>query len=708
MITELIDLYERDFTSDVSALTNIGKRISGNKDIMIQFRNNIQGVYTDSKFIYLPEKFKKHIKPTQGLVAHESGHIGYGSFELAFIKLITNLAKKYELPPLFIKYLINVVEDVRINGINNIKFPGFYRNLRDLTYKMLPQIKSSIKSNNDILLYINLFMEDFGEFQKKPSLGMFSLSEKDWKGIAKVKKFLLRSLNPSASLISCDVLCNILKKYFPKKDSSTMQKGGDSNPYMNSNPRMSPNPSMNPSPHMNTINHIEINSQNKKPKEKSELDKISEKLIDKLKDINLGPEDLDDLEDPDDILNPDGKFSSKDKEKNQNKKKKGNTDETIDEDWTKSENSKDINKVDKENKKKGKNFLNEELDSLFKIAFDLEDLKKDLVPRTQNPLTLDNSIKERKNDFISLKDERIKDEYMKEISALVKKADSAMKERLLILGGEKYHIYQNKGERERKVIDVKIETQKMCPDAMTYIQIKTKYHNIIKKMNLIFADLKNKASVDNFQKKGRLNNKFIKAITSDYQFNQCFTRKINNKELRLLLIVDISGSMKGVKIRAAKIAMVMLYEALEDLGNIRIVLFTGGYDALNILVKDFNEPLKLRYFDKFGCHTTSRQNLDGISIKHESQKLEKKDIIIVVSDGQPAADGGYSLVDAIPDIHDVRKRFKIFAFSIDSQGDYLNKMYGKDWILTSTRNELELGNKMLKFCQIIVKEFYRY
>ncbi|MHA1703866.1 MAG: hypothetical protein ACTSWK_16545, partial [Promethearchaeota archaeon] len=152
---------------------------------------------------------------------------------------------------------------------------------------------------------------------------------------------------------------------------------------------------------------------------------------------------------------------------------------------------------------------------------------------------------------------------------------------------------------------------------------------------------------------------------------------------------------------------VMLYEALEDLAKIRIVLFTGGYDALNILVKDFNEPLKLRYFDKFGCHISSRQNLDGISIKHESEKLEKKDIIIVVSDGQPAADGGYSLVDAIPDIHHVRKRFKIFAFSIDSQGEYLNKMYGKDWILTSTRNKLELGNKMLKFCQFIVKEFYR-
>ena len=685
MSTELIDLFERDFTSDVSALTNIGKRISGNKDLMIEFRKNILGVYTDSKFIYIPDKFIKQIKASQGLVAHESGHIGYGSFELAFIKLINNLSKKYKLPALFIKYLINVVEDVRINGINDRNFPGFYKNLRDLTFEMLPQIRSSIKSNNDILLYINLFMEDFDEFQRKPSLGMFNLNEKDWKGIAKVKKFLLKSLNPSASILACDVLCNILKKYFPKEDSSIEKNQGNSNPNMNFNPRM------NPSAQMNTINHIEINAQNKNNKEKTDLDKISEKLVEKLKEINLDPEDLDDLQDPNELLNPNGKFCSKEKEeKEKNKDMKKN--EKVEEEINKAENT---------------DFQENELDALFKQKFNLKDLKEDRSQEKQNHLSLDNSIKEMKDDDISLKIDLTKEGYMKEISALVKKADDAMKDRLIILGGEKYHIRHNKGERERKVNDVKIETQKMCPDAITYVQIKTKYHGVIKKMKLIFTDLKNKAAVDSFQRKGRLNNKFIKAITSDYQFNQCFTRKIINKELRLLLIVDISGSMKGVKIRAAKIAMVLFYEALEDLANIRIVLFTGGYDALNILVKDFNEPLKLRYFDKFGCHNSAHQNLDGVSIKHESKKLEKKDIIIVVSDGQPAADGEYCLVDAIPDIHDVRKRFKIFAFSIDSQGEYLNKMYGKDWILTSTRNELELSNKMLKFCQIIMKEFYR-
>ncbi len=372
MLTELIDLFERDFTSDVLALTNIGKRISGNKDIMIQYIGNIPAVYTDCKFIYLPNKFKEDIKAAQGLVAHESGHIGYGSFELGLIKLIDVLAKKYKLPPLFIKNLINVVEDVRINGINDKKFPGFYRNLRELTIKMLPRIKSSIKSNNDILLYINLYMEEFEEFQKKPSLGMFNLSEKDWKGVLKVKKFLLKSLSPSASIISCDVLCNILKKYFPEEKSSSTQKKG------NPNPNMKPNPNMNPHPHMNTINHMEINARNKKKKEKTDLDKISEKLIEKLKDTKLSPEDLDDLEEPAEKLNPEGNKSSKEKDRGQNKsknKKNRKGDGEINKECDKSNKNEEVKESDKEIKNSPQD---DELNDLIKKVFNLDDFKKDL------------------------------------------------------------------------------------------------------------------------------------------------------------------------------------------------------------------------------------------------------------------------------------------------------------------------------------------
>jgi len=650
-MTELLDLFERDFFTDIQALTNIGKRISGNNEIMIQFINSTEAVYTDCRFIYLPSKYKSDIKSAQGLVAHESGHIGYGSFEVGFIKLVDTLANKYKMPHFFVKNVVNVVEDVRINAINNRKFPGFYRNLRTLTIKMIPTLISRIEKMGDILLFINLYMEDYDGFQLKPELKDIAISDDDWEGISKVKKFLFKSLTPSASIISSDILCKILKQYYSFEE---MNKSKEINSLRGVNNK--------------TIRNIENLSKNKKRSEKTKLDKTSEELINKLKDIDLKPEDLEKLiKEPESVERDDKSKGKKNKlKKNATKSQK---DTTLD--------SKKINniKLSKDEEKSIMEKFAEEI-KLNKMKFDDKEGKhKELV--------------------------------LKQITKLVKEADKAMKERLIILEKAEYMIIPHKDKGKRNVRDAKIENMIMKPEGMSYSQIKTKYMNIIKRMRLIFSDLKNKSGIDPFQKSGRLNNKFIKAVTSDYKFKQCFTRKLLNKELKLLVMVDISGSMRGIKIQVAKTAFVILCEALEGLAYIRIVLFTGTYHALNILVKDFHETLKPNKIDKFGCHSREGENIDGVSIKHEANKLEKDDIIIVISDGQPAAQGGYNLEDAIPDIHHVRKKFKVFAFSIDSQGDYLNKMYGNDWILTSSRNQIELGQKMIKFCQIIAREFFR-
>jgi hypothetical protein len=690
----IFDLFERELTSDILALTNIGKRISGNKDIMILFTGNTPAVYTDCRFIYLPNKFKTDLKSAQGLVAHEGGHIGYGSFELCFIKLVDTLSKKHKVPPIFAKNLINVMEDVRVNAINKRKFPGFYRNLRMLTSKMLPQLKSRINSDNDILTYINLYFDDFDDFQKKPKLTQFNLSKDDWKGVTKVKKFLLKSLSPSASIISCDVLCNILKKYLPEQPKSPPPNRGG----LSGQPQ-------------NTINQMEFNSRNKKNNEKTELDKTSEELIDKIKNQELNPDDLDDLidEENEDENRKGKKVNNKKnkKRKSGKNKKPGKEEDNFDEEGGGRDSHEDLDEnLDKKHKSlkasQKKKISEKEIRIKDLDSMDLEFNKgeseesKDVREKLNQ-----NQVKKNK-----LRDDK-KEEIIRQIGKLIEKANDAMEERLLTLERQIYQPTPRSSKGQRKVDDVRIESQSMVPDSMTYAQIKSKYMNIIKKLKTIFEDLRNKTDNDTFQKMGRLNSKLIKAVTSDYQFKKCFTRKIINKELRLIIIVDISGSMRGVKIRAAKIALIMLYEALEGIANIKIVLFTGTYHAVNILVKDFNETLNPRKFDKFGCHANYCQNIDGVSIKHEADKLEKDDIVIVISDGQPSANGGYSLYDAIPDIHDVRKRFRVFAFSIDSQGEYLNKMYGKDWILTSSRNELELGQKMVRFSQILVNEFYR-
>ena len=74
---------------------------------------------------------------------------------------------------------------------------------------------------------------------------------------------------------------------------------------------------------------------------------------------------------------------------------------------------------------------------------------------------------------------------------------------------------------------------------------------------------------------------------------------------------------------------------------------------------------------------------------------------------QPAGSGNYGLNDATKEIHDVKKIFNVFAFSIDAKGDYLDKLYDKNWILTKSSDKTDLGDKLIKFCRLVVKEFFR-
>jgi hypothetical protein len=260
-------------------------------------------------------------------------------------------------------------------------------------------------------------------------------------------------------------------------------------------------------------------------------------------------------------------------------------------------------------------------------------------------------------------------------------------------------------DMKREVIETKIEHDTMIPIGLTYHQIIENYKAIITKMKLIFNNLKPTNEFDNYQKQGRLNKNFIKTVTSNYQFKNCFTRKIRQKLLHIILLVDISGSMNGKKLEAAKIAMIILVESLKDLAAIRIVLFTGDRNAKNILVKDFHDPLDPKKIDKFGCHERVKSNLDGVSLQHEASKVHNKELFIIISDGQPAGHA-YGLEQAMHQVQKVRKEFKVFAFSIDARGDHLNKMYGKNWILAKSNDKIDLSQKIMQFSRLVVKEFY--
>jgi hypothetical protein len=717
--TELYELFEKDFLSDLLALTNTAKRISGNNDILINFNQRSHIAFTDGRFIYLPSNMKSDIKSSQGLVAHESGHIGYGSYELSFIKLAKTISTKYSFPEFIVRKIINVVEDVRINALNNIKFPGFYKNLRTLTKKLIPELKLRMKKSGDILIYLNLYMEDYKDFMKKPKFRTRSMSDKDWNAISVAKTFLLKTLTPASSIITIDQISKVLKKYYIKRSinrkppqpiRSAFSQGRDKeylyddefdvvegingieestssnnlnsdfdveidsdfmeDPcYYDENDNQS-YPDYNHTRDEPLLNHYEDFTNKWKKSADTEIDLTSEKIIDKIKDSDLSTNDIERLiEEIDSIKDRINEISKSDIKNDIN-----NT---------------EINKIEKTEQE-----LNPEKPHT-------KDCEQDKIIELGELLTSDFEKETPGKEQIE------KGNYLEEFIKIVNDAQNAMRERLLTLDEGISFIKLSEGKGERKVVEAKIENERMKSIGFSYNQIIKEYKNLIARIKFIFRDFKNQIDIDSFQKRGRLNSKFIKAVTSDYKYKKCFSRKKKQKELKILLLVDISGSMKGIKLECAKIAMIMLCEAIYEIAQLRIVLFTGDYDAINILLKDFKDQPDPKKFDKFGCHSSFGSNLDGISLKHEATKLEKNVLIIVISDGQPAGSGNYGYNDAIKEIHDVKKIFEVFAFSIDAKGDYLDKLYDKNWILTNSSDKTDLGDKLIKFCRLVVKEFFR-
>lgn len=867
IISDLVDIYQREVTTDSLALRNIGKRISGKKDIQIEFNNHNDAAFTDGRNICIPHFCRSKIKIAQGFVAHESGHIGYGSFEIGFLKLIKKLTVKYDLPAFFVKHLVNVLEDVRVNELNKKEFPGFYKHLREYTIKLLPKIKAKIKFFENIFLYINLFMENYPDYQKKPHFPRFPLSDKDWETIKTVKAFLLKALTPNASIIAADQLCKVLIKYFKfkKKDpppskpnySASNRKYFERGVYMGKSKKSSgskvillPNQfeeffskeieekntnfNKSSSKMIDKIHKIDITAEDlkeltkqikgiegenkntlkqeigdkieKKLKQASKrvkkegksfkelrksLEKVyketsdphkrkreqnraneflrkhietkkvkgQERIKRKKKRTNELKEILNEVENLERESNPEKKTAKKESLKKKigeyrkrNKEEVGITNyekakkedvvldellDTIREDNNNSKKNtqkreqlvkslKDIHKVKEKAIRKTETMLREDLNELEDIIKTLE-YEKNSSNSSEKGLnsrevltklkSYEEKLKKRGEKFginpylaelREIREDKIQNKKL--VVELVKDVNQArdqLKSRLIKIGNGVLCLSEASSKEPRKVIETRIENDKMEPIKVSYAKIKGDQRSLITKMKLIFENLKKSSDFDNYQKRGRLNKNFIKAVTSNYSFKKCFTRRINQQILKILLLIDISGSMRGRKLVCAKISMIILTEALKELADIRIVLFTGNYDAKNILVKDFGEPLVPNKIDKVGCHQHIKSNLDGLSMEHEAEKLRGNELIIVISDGQPAGYRGYGLREAMDQIQKVRKRFKVFAFSIDAKGDYLDKLYGKNnWILTKSAKKTDLVDKIMKFSRLVVNEFY--
>jgi hypothetical protein len=159
-------------------------------------------------------------------------------------------------------------------------------------------------------------------------------------------------------------------------------------------------------------------------------------------------------------------------------------------------------------------------------------------------------------------------------------------------------------------------------------------------------------------KKGKLDQSRLSRICFNAPgFNErVFKNKIENKTLDacVSVLVDMSGSMSGDKVFYALASTLLLNEVCTTLNiPVEIVGFTDGYLGsesvpMMFVYKSFNDLLvsadKLKEY--FSCSSSwMTGNPDGENILWSFDRIakrkEKKKLLIVMSDGSPAASRGY-------------------------------------------------------------------
>lgn len=157
-------------------------------------------------------------------------------------------------------------------------------------------------------------------------------------------------------------------------------------------------------------------------------------------------------------------------------------------------------------------------------------------------------------------------------------------------------------------------------------------------------------------KKGKLDQSRLSRICFDAPgFNErVFKNKIDNKTLdaAITVLVDMSGSMQGMKAYYALASTLLVNEVCSTLNiPLEIVGFTDGklngftdWVPMMFIYKSFSD-LKVdsdaikKYFELSSSHMTGNPDGENILWAHDRliKRKEKKKLLIVMSDGSPAA-----------------------------------------------------------------------
>lgn len=180
-----------------------------------------------------------------------------------------------------------------------------------------------------------------------------------------------------------------------------------------------------------------------------------------------------------------------------------------------------------------------------------------------------------------------------------------------------------------------------------------------------------------------------------------------SSDARVLVLLDVSGSMWGKRIDAAKKAIICIVEGLIKAGiSVKVITHTiddytqkhGHYVNWKSNIQE-RAPLITIEADS--------SNYDGYAIRYAVNELKRKraehDLMIVISDGQPACSVYRGRNDGIEDtrnaVMEAKRQTKVIGIGIGADMNVLKHFYGKTFVQLDS-----LSQMMSDLSKLILKE----
>ncbi len=170
--------------------------------------------------------------------------------------------------------------------------------------------------------------------------------------------------------------------------------------------------------------------------------------------------------------------------------------------------------------------------------------------------------------------------------------------------------------------------------------------------------------------------------------------KKSNRDIAVAFLIDMSGSTRGATIAFEKEALIIMSEALCELGDIFSIYGFSGHTREKVdffIIKDFLEPYDAKTARKISAIRDLHGTRIGPAIRHTHTKLNQRDektkMLILLSDGKPE-DKGYNDAYGIEDTRMALKEgaqqgIRPFCITVDASApEYLHRMYShSNWVV---------------------------